>query len=721
MIKIDNTGANPSVLERAETHPLLDTTKTPSPFFKKINRSIVSWIEDEFERTVDFHRNDRIREDRNHRYYTALDRAQWSPEILKKVSTGELNIDLSQYNFLMKKVTGFVGTLMKNPQDVEFVSQSPDFVDGSLLCKHLMNKDRELNNWENQLRETIKNGIIYNGFIRFNVTTKHHELGNIEIKNVKPGTLLTSPEWDSDDIKDCSHYVSVSYMDAYTAKKMFPHKSGRIDDAVRRIYDNTTTYEQRDGRAFSEYDLNPIYEQKYRFIEYHHMIDEEIVQMIGLTPDGTYVDVPEPPKNLKTSDQLKSWMKAWYEINHVDPKTVFSRKHVVSRYYITTTCSMLDSEFPFDDNLAVIQCGRLPISQFSYERHGGRYIGLIDVLADPQTTFNKNMSLVMEMIARASKDGQLYEPNAFGNDPAKMDEYEKKSSRPGFRMAAEPGYIESGGRVFADIPNNSGSTQQQVIQNSNQMFDMINQLTPQNLAMEGLNESSKETGRLFMEKRNQGEVTMETVVGNLAKLNKDIGEIWLSIAMSLYGDVYRRFTDSTGKEFEINRMEYTPEGMSYIINDISMIPRQEIVIASSPSGMTQRISDRISSLELIRILPQEMKLTSMKLTERIIKGLDNYSRKDLDGFMETMEIEKALIQSQMETQIANNEATKAQAMQVIQQSQQPPAPQEGAPQEGQPQGEQPTQEPMPEGPIPPEGGSPGQEQMAVRTPDQFTE
>jgi len=726
MIKTTNTGAIPNVLDRADEHPLLGTTKHPSPFFKKVNRSAVSWIEDSFVKACEFHREDRIREDRNHRFFTALNRAHYSKEVLDKVASGELNIDLSQFNFLMKKVTGFVGAMMKNPHDIEFIAQSPDFIDSAILLKHLMFKDKEVGDWDDHVREAIKNGIIYGSFVRIGVTTKHHELGNMEIQCMKPGTVLTDPSWDSDDLAKCSYYMTVVYMNAYTAKETYPHKSSRIDSAIRRMYENSIEYTQRDGHAFTEHDLHDLYDQRYRFIEFHHMVDEEVLQMIGLTPDGTYVEVPEPPKAITKSEHVNEWLDQWYAVNHVDKKSVFTRKHKISKYYVTTVCAALDTELAFDDNLGVIQAGRLPMTHFSYLRHGGKNIGLIDVLADSQTTFNKNMSLILELIAKAAKDGQVYEPNAFGNKKSKMDEFEKKSARPGFKMAAEPGYIENGGRIFAEIPNSSGQIAQQTQQNANQMFDLLNQLTPQTLAMEGMNESSKETGRLFMEKRAQGEVTMDTVTAGIARMMRDIGRIWRTGVNQFYSDVYRRVTDSNGKVIELNKVEYTPEGMQFISNNIALMPEHEVVVSVSPSGLTQRIGDQISSLELIRILPPEMKLTSVNLTSRIIKSLDNYSKKDKEAFLADLDTERILIKTQIETQIANNEATTAQAKAIVQQMSQPPAPPappagqgDATPEQQQSEMVEAQMKEMGEGPIPPEGGQPGMEQQPVRTPAQF--
>jgi hypothetical protein len=713
MDMVSNTGKVPNILDR---NTILDDKKTPSPIFKETNRNPVVFVEDKFEKYLNYHREDRFREDRNHQFFTALDYSQWPDEIRTAVADGEDHRDMSQYNFLHKKVLGFVGMISKNPQDIDFVSQTPDYIDGALLMKRILLKDKELCHWDDAIRETIKYGIIYSGYIRVGVTKKHNELGNIELESLKPGSVLTSPYWKDESMRTCQSYITVRYMTAYEAKKKFKHKADQVDYAIRMMAESS--YQIRDtNHAIPEFMLDQLYEQKYRFIEYHHMVDEDVIQLIGVSPDGTYIEVPEPPKALKDEQSVKSWLNDWYKYNHIDPNSIIKRQSSVSKYYVATACHALDNFKLFENDLGKIQAGRLPIVQFSYDKHLGRDMGVIDFLADPQVTFNSRMSMISDIIGKASKDGHIYDPNAFGNDPRKIKEFEEKSSRPGFSIASEPGYIEDGGRVFAEIPNNSYGIQQQATQDAEKMFDLMGELTPQNRALEGQNDSSKETGRLFNEKKDQGEINMDFLYNNLNRMMREIGELWYYLSGVLYTDIYRQFTLSDGTNLEINKEEYTPDGMSYIHNDISMIPRQEIAVSQSPAGLTQRTNDRISSIELIRILPPEASLTKMNLTSRVVKGLDNFSSEDKESFMADMEKEKLLIESQIDAQVMSNQFNSVQAQAGIQQIMQPQQPEQGAEGAEVPPEQQGGQAPQEmDGPIPQGGGGP--EQMPTRNTEQ---
>jgi len=696
-VSVEN-GAVPNVLDSLVHR---DRPKKKSPFFKKFSEAeIPTWIYNEYQAYLNYHKEDREREDRNHRYYSALDYSQWSDELKEAVMRGEESRDLSQYNFLHKKVNGLMGTLIKNPTDIDFVPVGLNNAESSTLLKEIMLRDKEVMGWEQELNEAIKDGIIYGSILRMEISDKISPLGNIALKRIEPGKVLTNPDWKTQSLKDCQSIITVAYMTAYEAKEKYPEMAQIIDDRIHEFALNSSpdfgTIDK--NHSINEYQLRSLYGEKYRFIEYHHIVQEKGYRLVGTLPDGTYVEVPEPPSSLETEDSVKTWLDEWFAVNYVDKESVIKIDSTINKYYVTTVCLELSPSKPFENNISNVQIGRLPFFNFSYDNHNGRNIGVIDLLADPQTTFNKRMSMISAILGHQAKGGFVFDPEAFGNDQEKIRKVKQEGAKPGFVMDTEPGYLQTGnGRIFEEMPSTGNNAQSGAYQNASQMLDMLNQLTPQSQTLDAQSDN-RESARLFGYKREQSEINMTFLFNNMERLQKEIGESYFYLSKSLYSGIYRELPVRNGKPLAINVPTFDEYGMEYLENDISMIPRQSIVVSQSASGLTQRINDRITSVELIRVLPPEAGLTKMSIMGKVVKNLENLSDEDRQEYAANLELEKEVIKSQLEAQIINNKATSMQIEMQMQQMMQPqPSPEElmmaqqQAAQQGGQQGQQPGQ------------------------------
>jgi hypothetical protein len=303
------------------------------------------------------------------------------------------------------------------------------------------------------------------------------------------------------------------------------------------------------------------------------------------------------------------------------------------------------------------------------------------------------MSLITEIMAKSTKDAHLFEPNAFGGDYEKIKKVEQNMSKPGFSMAAEPGYIESGAPIFLQVPK--APYPQLELTNLRDMQGLIDTISTQSTTMDGSNESSKETGILFERKREQGEIGMAYLYATVARFWREIGHAYIGVAQSLYSGIYATIPLSSGEFIELNRPELASDGREYLSNNVAYLGCHNVVVTQSPNGLTQRINDRITSIEMIRVLPETMGATKLTLAKQMLRTMDNYTASEREAMLQLASLEQKAIQSNLELQIMNAEAQKMQIEQMLAQSQQPPQPQEGQPQQGgQPpvEGEQLTEE-----------------------------
>lgn len=659
--------------------PFGNNKRTEGNTIPDLTQNEVSWIDAEINKYENFHQEDRKREDEAHLFYTALDYGQW-PEGMRSTTGAK---DLSQYNFVHRKINNGVGVVYKNPTDIDFAPMEGQYADLALVAKELFYADKWLMNWDGEYVDGLTDAFINSTMFRMTVNDSKNALGNLKLERLKPGHYLTDPEWDGQTMLDCNRVMTVSYMNPREIMSYFQESTPLIESKVLELAQGSNFQTRQTNHSITEYDLSKIYGQKYRVITYHHIEEEKSITRVALDFFGRAIDVPTPPEDIKNQAAANEWVNNWLEYNKIDKGSVLEREVIEKVYYVTTVCADLSPETPLESRKGYIQAGRLPFFNLSFSRHNGRNLGMVDLMKDAQQNFNQRMSLISEILAKSAKDAWLFEPNAFGNDPQKIKEVKEEMAMPGFRMDADPGYIESGAKVFAEVPKAPYPALEQ--NNANMQMELMDSITPLNPANEGRNESSKETGVLFERKREQGEINLTTVNMAIETFWEEVGSVYIYGARTLYSGAYRSIQKSAdGDILELNRPDVSPDGKVYTSNNIADLPPCKVVVTRSPAGITQRVNDRISSVELIRVLPQEAVVSKMALFQKVIKTLDNYTAQERAEFDELLELEKQVIVSGLEAQVSNNQMTKAQAEQMLQQIQNPPPPDAQIGPDGQP-------------------------------------
>ena len=646
----------------------------------KTNRSDkVRYMYSEFLQRKSVTETFRSSEEENHGIYNGIGFGQWPKQVIEALEKNKkTRKDLSQFNFAFKKVNDVVGYLVRNWYDIDYLSVDGENTDTMSVIKDLYFSDKELCDWDTEINDALTNGCIRSSDIMMYVDYRYDgDFGNIAIKSLPPGSVLRDPNWISKNSGDCRSAMTVSYMTPNDIKDKYRVSADRIDALIMLKELESTSRSVFDG-ALPQFNLSNEYNKEYQVIEHHYMKKESRTTKIGMTAYGTVVDVPNEADD------------SWYEINGVDKEAVIEKKGTVDVYYVTTICPDLDIEMPIEDRKGMLQIGRLPIIHWSYGRHNGVDVGIIDLVKDPQRYYNQMMSLSHEIIAFARRV-RLVDPEIFGNDIGNLDELEVKLNTPGATVFTESGALKDNPNAIQEASPSTYTGNELNLANTVKL--VADSLTPYNSALggEGSNERS---AKHFDGKREQGEINMSLLNDSIKRFNNELAECYYYACQAVNGGIYRSFNTATGETIEINKQ--LPDGR--VVNDISTLPRARVVVTESPSGVTRRINNRITAFEAIKVGNLDP-ITSSYMNEIIFDTMDNISSIKKSEIAKTMAFSREMMIKQQAAQGAQADMmlmqVEMQKMQMQQPQQMPPQAEgqmQAPPTEGQEQAMPPQQE-----------------------------
>jgi hypothetical protein len=595
---------------------------------------------------------DRKNEEDNHRMYTGLDYGQWPKELLEELQCSKDNKDISQFNFVMKKVDGVVGDLVKNALDVEYLSVDGRGSDTLSLYKDLYYTDKELCDWETELITHYTNGTIKESWITMYVDYRHDpKFGNIALQAMTPASVMPDPNWVSNNSGDCKNLFTTTYMKPDAIKRTWPQAAKDVDrylDTKRLLeVSNESIY---NGNSIPMYGLNEDYNEEYRVIQYHWMKVEKQTKKTGLTTSGLIVQVPNDAED------------DWFEYNGVDPNNVISEDQNIEKYYITTFIPELNIAKPIESKPGLLQIGRLPFFHWSYNRHNGKAVGMVDLLKDPQMYINRMLGLAHEMLAN-SKRVKLADPAAFDMSETSQAEVEEKiSSGEGVVWTNPDASVE-----YPQAIQTPGSSEYvgNEVNFANNIMAFTDRLTVQSASMEGIGE--ERSGIHFEYKREQGEINKTLMREGVRLFWNELAEGYFYAARGLYGGVYREF-ESQGKVIEINKPQ--PDGR--MLNDITSVTRAKTIITDSPASVSRRINDRVIMNELLQRFGNIDPISASYAMESIYDSMDNVPESRRQAFSADQERKRELLRTNEMAQLSQAQLATIQAQMQKQQIMQPP-------------------------------------------------
>jgi hypothetical protein len=669
--------ATPSVEERV---------KVASGEGKKVNphkgiqpSEVVRFIYSEWQNRLSHTQTTRELEEENHKMYTGLEQGQIPSDVKAELEKGGRTEFITQMNFILKKVNGNVGDLIKNSYDVDYVSTDGMVSDTLTVFKDLFYFDKEICDWGTEFATHWTNGTIKTSWMQMYPDYRYDaNLGNIGLKALIPGSVLPDINWVSNNSGDCRSLFTNTYLTLDQIKANYPKSVERIDQLMlAKEMAQETSEGIYKGKAIPRFNLNEQYNNTYRVIQFHHMKAEEEEHKTALANNNQVLVVPNDAD------------EEWYAINNVNPDYVITEKRKKDVYYVTTVVPEIDMAKPLEDKKGLLQIGRLPFYHWSYNRHNGEDVGMPDLLKDAQRYVNKMYSLAAEIIA-SSKHVTTIDPGIVDNDVMSTRELEEKFNEPGAKIITKEGAsLEFPNAIQETKSSNFAGNE---LDFANNVIGMTDRLTPQSASMEGI--GNERSGVHFEYKREQGEISKTLMRDSAKRFFNELAEGYFYAAQSLYGGLYRKFSNGE-TTIEINKP--TPDGR--IIYDITDVPRSKVIVSDSPEGVSRRINDRIIAVETLNVVGNIDPIAASYALETIFESMDNISKVKREQMKEDQERRRELLRTEQMAQLSQNEVNIIQMQMQKQQLVSPPPPPTGGDNPTPPEGG----EEVPQEQLPPEG------------------
>jgi hypothetical protein len=618
-------------------------------------KSLVDYVADQYEKALTASEADRKEGARMRDMFTGFGKGQWAVDAKSRLlARGNVT---PQINLSRGKIERLAGSLIKNFYDITFIPVSSETTDLTRTLNDTFVADSNTFDYTKSYLRCVVDGLIHQGVEQMTVSTRYNPLGNIVFERVLPGHIIIDPNWKSDDTWDIEEVFKVAYLTPKQIVNIYGHKNDRIAQILETIENTGTDYDDdNENQSTAHTSLNSEYGHKYRVIERHYL--ETVSRVVKFTRVGDEtIDLPEDEDAAR--DVLAK--------NNMQDRIgeVITRRIQEKVYRVQTCCKELDQFELLEDSESDIQIGRLPFYPLSAERFGGTNSGIMSLLEDVQKLINSREAQVDDIIASHSQGAYLFDPVVVGNNDVLVEQAIANLKRPDAIIRTAPGILASGRDLIKPVPKQPfGGELYQEIQRMVGYFDT---LSGQTSTLDGMKESSHDTGVLFARRAIQSEMALTVLTKQLESHQKDKFESWMLYSKVLYSGAYREVSKQTSRgqeKLELNKREYTESGDVIIQNDLSELPRHKVIVVPSKDGLTVRETDRARNLELLQYVQSPIKRVIIE--QNALETLDNASKEKAD-LRKYNDLEIAVAIERMTAELSALQLQNKQAAMQIQQ------------------------------------------------------
>lgn len=594
----------------------------------------------------------------NRNMFSGLDGGQYIGDSYNKLLA--MGVPPVQINYVMKEVRQKIGQLKENPFSISFSCRSSDYSSQMNLVQNLYDYNYSRGNWEKELFEISKDGMILAGYGKFFLDFKDDkEVGDFGFKRISPRLCYPDPDWISNDFKDCRKFIEEKWLDPYEISNMYKVKNQELELA-KQLYDGrgnfmnqSGLYEELDKGISQDVDYQS---GKFRVYELHYMETVKKREVIEKETNRTL------PIEAFTEEELAN-IEQEGEKYYINEETFEANK-------VFTFCPFFDDLILLDD-FYPLQCGSLPYTFFSYTVLDGRVQGLVDVLSSIQMNINKRESAITHTLSTQSNNNYTFESDAFPNNSEKR-RFLQNLSRGGQGFEVTSGANNENKIKLMQKGTMPNDLMNAVDRTVGQMKDISNSTN----AVQGKGEG-RESAILFRNKVEQALTPDAETIIIWEAMHKSIAQAFYSNLGTIYGGAYRKLTMPDGDHLEVNKYSENEDGQVYVANDISKIPRYTFTINKSKLGTAKRQEDIAMNMELKKGSSNPVMQSWYEMN--VIDNLDvddTYKKQSKEFIMTFIKFQLA----QMESQTAQLTLAKLQAEQQINQLLNP-APQQPNPQD----------------------------------------
>lgn len=615
---------------------------------------IAQSIENEAEQAVTVTERHRVREKFNWNLYGGIEEGQFESE--DKSNASQSGKKLITINFIKQKVNAAVGAQIRNLFDADFVPVEGEDSPLTQVLKQMYISDKEMMDWDTSYANFVLSSTIYQGIEEMYIDYRYHPLGNIAFRSKLPGTVIFDPNWKTDSAKDCQVAYEFSFLTASQAIEAFPKLKTNFQIATDLMLKN------ENGEQYSDADmsLTPNHDdvvahsgrnKTYKFITKYEMVTEEVIVE---TDKVTGKDLPAGGDIAAKLAFLEKENPEW-EIDNI-----IERRESRRVCMVTVVCPQIDHGI-IEKKPCAIQVGRIPFFPGSIGKVNGVCMGLPDILKDIQQQINYHESLITNLIENESHGNRITDPMLFGDDEAKMRDFDNNLNGYGKNFWTAPGAMAQN---LLPQPIRKAQLPTDIRDQQLRLIDYIDRISGVPAVFDARSERSGESGYLFAQKTRAAE-QQNALVSNLFKQHlNEKAEAYLEQARIQYtiAGLPRVFRLNKGRKcVEINKKDLES---GKVVNDFSTLPRHKVVISESPASTTNRMIARAVANETLRVIPPELIGMRTMLASILTTSVDNFSSTDKDRLKEFEELEmeqaRLMLQNRILTLELQNKQIEAQ-------------------------------------------------------------
>lgn len=597
----------------------------------------VVYLDQLYRMYVERGQKDYSRMQENFKFFSALDFGQWTPTAVQQHVQERRPI--TTFNFIKGKVEHLAGSFLQDPYDTAFESAEGGPRDDALMMQSLFMADKEIGGWDFEKAKFIRDGLIHMGVMEMTVNYEDNPLGHIDLNHSNPFSWRFDPNWVTDDVNDCKYVIKTRWMDAEEIRYFYPKKVEQIESAIE-LFNGISNTNSGDAEIDKVADRSAEY-----YDTYHHRY--KVIQVMQIRREATrQLFDTEKQVMLPLMDKVNTTMMKVLKAGTV--KEVINRNDVC---WVKTICPALSLNILLSDGPHPLMCKKYPLFVWSSTNLHGERQGYVDILKDPQMTYNKREATYTHAQTTASNGALLVESNFF--EKGERERFILEKSIPGSVFIVKDGTIQSGRVGISQVPREKMPTD--MVESADRARETMNSLTPTPPSVTGGEGKSGESAELFKEKKETALTALVFPNLTLQKVDHEIGAFYFDAAKFKYAGVPREIKNPKTKEVVAINLR-TPEG---IANDISKVKRANVVVSQSKAGYSVRREKVERYIQVSQYVKNP--LMSTYLEAKMVEGMPGFTDAEVADA-------HRLSAKYMELQEARVDAELAQMRQVAQQA-----------------------------------------------------
>lgn len=614
-----------------------------------------------------------INKERLDNYNMTVSRLQWSEA--DKAILEEQGRPANSYNLISPILKAVAGMERSGRKKIQIVGRTADDQPSAQLMTEVLDWAYSLSKYDLQKSKAVLDaligrwGVIYTGF-----SYDDDPQGLLTVKRVNPFRLKFDMDFSDISMSDCRFLLDSAW---YTTEEILQMYALDDSDMWEEIVEKSKTFfssgEESKPKGIVATFLSRIWgatgvrnstnnisvrpdmidwfdptSGRFKVLELHerrlakkmHIFDPIANQKYDITD----MVKPDSPNSLGYDNDKLQLIRQKF----ADPRvSQVTQKEI----WITTSVPAFDmklQDVPYD-----IQNGNFKYSfVYAYDFHADimNCQSLVDELIDPQSSYNKRRSTMLEYVTRFSAQGYIVEEGA-------IDGYEDewKNKRIGGIRTIKAGKMD---RWKVDAPAIMPPALTQLEQEEEALIEKISGISRAN---KGQQEAANETGKLFLAKKQQGEIMMQYFFDNIEFTMMQVARNAIdNIQYYMTEQRIIRVSADFGNPKYLTINQKTVEGIKNNITNSKF----DLEISSMPYGSTAREVEFVKLMDMFNFIVTANPQLATGLLPVILEASDSPYRNKLIEAINTIlgqQQQAADAQAQQMQKVQDVELAKKQA------------------------------------------------------------